>query len=144
MGSWSHLETWRPSIFKIIAFFQSDRRDRHNQQSKKKAGEAALKAGNHEEAHRLFSEACDVDKHNKKYRWGFSLQRLVIDADSMSSFESTRHLLREAKQEHLKATRIDFYALLGLEKTAGDSEIKKAYFKKSKEFHPDRSVKRWA
>ena len=27
-------------------------RDRHNQQSKKKAGEAALKAGNHEEAHR--------------------------------------------------------------------------------------------
>ena len=138
MGSWSHLETWRPSIFKIIAFFQSDRRDRHNQQSKKKAGEAALKAGNHEEAHRLFSEACDVDKHNKKYRWGFSLQRLVIDADSMSSFESTRHLLREAKQEHLKATRIDFYALLGLEKTAGDSEIKKAYFKKSKEFHPDR------
>merc|ERR1719244_1284569 len=91
-------------------------RDRHNQQSKKKAGEAALKAGNHEEAHRLFSEACDVDKHNKKYR----------------------HLLREAKQEHLKATRIDFYGLLGLEKTAGDSEIKKAYFKKSKEFHPDR------
>ena len=57
-----------------------------------------------------------------------------MDADSMS----TRHLLREAKQEHLKATRIDFYALLGLEKTAGDSEIKKAYFKKSKEFHPDR------
>ena len=74
MGSWSHLETWRPSIFKIIAFYQSDRRDRHNQQSKKKAGEAALKAGNHEEAHRLFSEACDVDKHNKKYRWGFNFE----------------------------------------------------------------------
>ena len=64
--------------------------------------------------------------------------KLVVDADSLVTFESTRHLLREAKQEHLKATRIDFYALLGLEKTAGDSEIKKAYFKKSKEFHPDR------
>ena len=51
---------------------------------------------------------------------------------------TTRHLLREAKQEHLRATRIDFYALLDLEKTAGESEIKKAYFKKSKEFHPDR------
>ena len=72
MGSWSHLETWRPSILIILALFQSDYRDRHNQQSKKKAGEAALKAGNHEEAHRLFSEACDVDKHNKKYRWGFN------------------------------------------------------------------------
>ena len=64
--------------------------------------------------------------------------KFVADADSLLTFEPTRHLLREAKQEHLKATRIDFYALLGLEKTAGDSEIKKAYFKKSKEFHPDR------
>ena len=54
-------------------------RDRHNQQSKKKAGEAALKAGNHEEAHRLFTEACDVDKHNKKYR-------LVSDQLSVSKF----------------------------------------------------------
>ena len=34
--------------------------------------------------------------------------------------------------------RIDFYALLDIEKTAGESEIKKAYFKKSKEYHPDR------
>ena len=100
-----------------------------------------MKAGNHEEAHRLFTEACDVDKHNKKYR-------LVSDQLSVSKFLkvstaqlltlTTRHLLREAKQEHLRATRIDFYSLLDLEKTAGESEIKKAYFKKSKEFHPDR------
>ena len=55
-------------------------------------------------------------------------------------FKPRRHLLRESKQEHLRATRIDFYALLDLEKTAGESEIKKAYFKKSKEFHPDRWV----
>ena len=34
--------------------------------------------------------------------------------------------------------RVDFYALLGLEKTCGESEIKKAYFRKSKEYHPDR------
>ena len=59
---------------------------------------------------------------------------------SSSTFATPRHLLRESKQEHLRATRIDFYALLGLEKTAGESEIKKAYFKKSKEFHPDRWV----
>ena len=112
-----------------------DFRDRHNQQSKKKAGEAALKAGNHEEAHRLFSEACDVDKHNKKYRL------VSVDATvELNLLSPTRHLLRESKQEHLKATRIDFYALLGLEKSAGESEIKKAYFKKSKEFHPDRWV----
>ena len=90
MGSWSHLETWRPSIFKIIAFFQSDRRDRHNQQSKKKAGEAALKAGNHEEAHRLFSEACDVDKHNKKYRWGFNF--VIVFRGSLLMLIQCSHL----------------------------------------------------
>ena len=38
-----------------------------------------MKAGNHEEAHRLFTEACDVDKHNKKYR-------LVSDQLSVSKF----------------------------------------------------------
>ena len=37
-----------------------------------------------------------------------------------------------------KHCRIDFYSLLNIEKTAGESEIKKAYFKKSKEYHPDR------
>ena len=41
-------------------------RDRHNQQGKLKAGEAAQKAGNQPEAVRLFSEAVDVDKHNQK------------------------------------------------------------------------------
>lgn len=100
----------------VRIFERMNNRDRHNQQSKKKAGEAALKAGNHDEAYRLFSEALDVDKHNQKYR----------------------HLLREAKQQHLLATRVDYYQVLGIEKTCGDSEIKKAYFKKSKEYHPDR------
>ena len=37
-------------------FERMNNRDRHNQQSKKKAGEAALKVGNHEEAFRLFTE----------------------------------------------------------------------------------------
>ena len=58
----------------------------------------------------------DVDKHNQKYK----------------------HLLKEAKQSLLLQTRVDYYAVLDLEKTVGDSEIRKAYFKKSKEYHPDR------
>ena len=65
---------------------------------------------------RLFSEAMDIDRHNQKYR----------------------HLLREAKQSLLLQTRVDYYAVLELEKSAGDSEIRKAYFKKSKEYHPDK------
>ena len=101
-----------------------------------------MKAGNHEEAHRLFTEACDVDKHNKKYRLVSDQLSVYLKVSWWSTSQSltltTRHLLREAKQEHLRATKIDFYSLLDLEKTAGESEIKKAYFKKSKEFHPDR------
>ena len=38
-----------------------------------------------------------------------------------------RHLLREAKQQHHLATRADYYAFLSLEKTVGESEIRKAY-----------------
>ena len=91
-------------------------RDRHNQQAKLKAAEAAKTSGNVHEAWRLYQEAVDVDKHNQKYR----------------------HLLREAKQELLQATRVDHYSVLGLEKTVGESEIRKAYFKKSKEYHPDK------
>ena len=91
-------------------------RDRINQQAKVRAGEAAQMAGNMAEALRLFSEAIDVDKHNQKYR----------------------HILRDAKQQCMLQTRVDFYAVLGIEKTVGDSEIRKAYFKKSKEYHPDR------
>jgi hypothetical protein len=34
--------------------------------------------------------------------------------------------------------RLDYYGLLKIDKTAGENEIKKAYFKASKEFHPDR------
>merc|ERR1719427_1884177 len=110
-----HMESleWEQAV---RIFERMNNRDRHNQQSKKKAGEAALKANNHDEAYRLFTEAMDVDKHNQKYR----------------------HLLRESKQQHLLATRVDYYAVLAIEKTAGESEIRKAYFKKSKEYHPDR------
>ena len=37
-----------------------------------------MKAGNHEEAHRLFSEACDVDKHNKKYRLSSADSTVIV------------------------------------------------------------------
>ena len=36
----------------VRIFERMNNRDRHNQQSKKKAGEAALKANNHDEAYR--------------------------------------------------------------------------------------------
>jgi len=86
------------------------------QAAKKCAGESRQKEGKYEEAHRLYTEALEVDRHNKSYR----------------------NLLREAKQQHHLATRVNYYEVLNLEKTCGDSDIKKAYFKKSKEYHPDK------
>ena len=49
-----------------------------------------------------------------------------------------RQLLRDAKQKHHMTSRLDYYALLAVEKTAGEGELRKAYFKKSREFHPDK------
>ena len=65
-------------------------RDRHNQENKKKAADAAFKANNHDEAYRLYQEALAVDKHNQSYR----------------------DLLNKAKQELAKLSRKDFYGII--------------------------------
>lgn len=40
--------------------------------------------------------------------------------------------------ERIKSDKIDFYELLGLQKTATSNEIKNGYFSYAKKFHPDR------
>ena len=52
--------------------------------------------------------------------------------------KSFRQLLQEAKLELKKSKRKDFYKILGVEKTANDDEIKKAYRKRAMVHHPDR------
>ena len=47
-------------------------------------------------------------------------------------------MLQEAKLELKKSKRKDFYKILGVEKTANDDEIKKAYRKRAMVHHPDR------
>merc|ERR1719186_1776035 len=90
--------------------------DIHKQQNKKKAAEDALKSGKREEAYNLFCEAIEVDKHNQTYKT----------------------IYRKAKNDLGVASRKDYYKILGIEKTCEESAIRKGYFKKSKEYPPDR------
>ena len=90
--------------------------DRHAQQKKKSEAETAARSKKLDEATKLYYEVVEIDRRNGRYR----------------------QLLRDTKQKHNIASRLDYYALLSVEKTAGEGELRKAYFKKSREFHPDK------
>ncbi|KAL9611206.1 MAG: hypothetical protein Q9167_004154 [Letrouitia subvulpina] len=71
--------------------------------------------------------------------WDEAVRELKAIAESHPSEPGITKEIRNAELEQKKSKRKDYYKLLGVEKDAGDNEIKKAYRKLAIVHHPDKN-----
>ncbi|KAK9479355.1 hypothetical protein V1514DRAFT_328419 [Lipomyces japonicus] len=72
-------------------------------------------------------------------KWTEAVQEFQKAVEADPSDANLRTELKEAELEVKKASRKDYYKILGVDKHAGDSEIKKAYRKMALLYHPDKN-----
>jgi curved DNA-binding protein CbpA len=64
-------------------------------------------------------------------------ERRPLPADKSSPPAEVREQLAEALELHRKLGEMDYFQLLGVDRTADEAEVKKAYLKLARRFHPD-------
>lgn len=72
-------------------------------------------------------------------KWEDAVQEFKQAIEEDSSDNQLRSELRDAELQLKMSKRKDYYKILGVEKSANDTELKKAYRKKALQFHPDKN-----
>ena len=72
-------------------------------------------------------------------RWEDAVREWKSIEELDPSDNSIKREIRKAELEHKKSLRKDYYKILGIEKTADDNQIKKAYRKLAIVHHPDKN-----
>jgi DnaJ family protein C protein 7 len=90
------------------------------------------------EFYKAYSRRAACFMETEKYEEATRDYKKLIEADG--SNREYQNLLRKAELELKKSLRKDYYKVLGLTKSAGETEIKKAYRKLALQYHPDKNA----
>ncbi|KAI9260221.1 hypothetical protein BY458DRAFT_516538 [Sporodiniella umbellata] len=87
---------------------------------------------------KVFSRRAACYMETEQYEEAVKDYQKLIEVDG--SNREYQSLLRKAELELKKSQRKDYYKVLGLTKTATETEIKKAYRKLALQYHPDKNA----